>query len=116
MRCGAHTPEELETLFEDTLVLRDEQALAGLFEDGALLFTGDGRLAYGVEDVAQLALTIWKGEHSYVADPKQILLACNIALIVLERGINVAHRGSNGIWRYMIVHLPFEEASAQSKS
>ncbi len=35
MSGGVQTPEELDTLFEDTLVLRDGQALAALFEDGA---------------------------------------------------------------------------------
>jgi hypothetical protein len=115
MRSGAHTPEELEMLFEDTLVLRDEQELAGLFEDGALLFADDGRLAYGVEESTRLALATWKGEQSYVADPKQIMLARNIALIVAERGVNVARRCSNGIWRYAIIHLPFDDTNGRSR-
>ena len=37
MRPGARTPEELETLFEDAFVVRDRDALAQLFEDGAVL-------------------------------------------------------------------------------
>ena len=40
MRQGARTPEELETLFEDAFVIRDRTALAGLFEDGAVLSAG----------------------------------------------------------------------------
>ena len=40
MRSGAQTPEELETLLEDTFVVRDRQALAALFEDGAVLGAG----------------------------------------------------------------------------
>lgn len=115
MNSGAHTPEELEALFEDTLVLGDEQVLVELFEDGALLFVNDGRFAHGAEEIVRLALATWQGEHSYVADPQHIMLAHNIALIVLERGINVARRGSDGTWRYEIVHLPFEDARAQSR-
>ncbi len=40
MRVGAGTPEELETLFEDALVMRDVQALAELFEEGAVARRG----------------------------------------------------------------------------
>ena len=43
MRSGAQTPEELETLLEDTFVVRDRQALAALFEDGAVLGAGGSR-------------------------------------------------------------------------
>jgi hypothetical protein len=115
MSSGAHSPEELEVLFEDTLMLRDEEVLARLFEEGALLFTGDGRFAHGITESTRLALLLWQGERSYVADPKHILLARNIALIVAERDINVARRGSDGIWRYAIVRLPFEGASAHER-
>ena len=37
MPAGARTPEELETLLEDAFVLHDPQALAELFQPGALL-------------------------------------------------------------------------------
>ena len=43
MRPGARTPEELETLLEDAFVVRDRDALAQLFEDGAVLVAGGGR-------------------------------------------------------------------------
>ncbi len=36
----ARTPEELETLLEDAFVIRDREAVAELFEHGAVL--GDG--------------------------------------------------------------------------
>jgi hypothetical protein len=42
MRPGARTPEELETLLEDAFVIRDGEAPAQLFADGAVLAPGDG--------------------------------------------------------------------------
>lgn len=42
---GARTPEELETLLEDALVIRDGEALAALFGSGAALVTGGERPA-----------------------------------------------------------------------
>ena len=60
MTGGARTPEDLETLLEDTFVLRDGEAIAELFEDGAVLvadgtrhYTGrTGDRAFGDGDVA----------------------------------------------------------------
>ena len=103
MSTGAHTPEELETLFEDTLVLRDHQALAELFEDGAVLVVGDERSARGGEAIARLALVTWEGDHTYVADPQFVVQARDIVLIISKWGINVMRRGSDGNWRYAIV-------------
>ena len=55
MRPGARTPEELETLFEDAFVIRDREALAQLFEKGAVLVAGDGPQARGGEEIARFA-------------------------------------------------------------
>jgi len=99
---GAATPEELETLFEDALVIRDRASLAALFEEGAMLVAGDRRPARG-EEIARLALATWDGDHTYVADPRRVLMARDIALIVAERGANVMRRCHDGAWRYAIV-------------
>jgi hypothetical protein len=103
MSVGARTPEELETLFEDALVIRDRQMLAELFEEGAVLVAGDERPARHGEEIAMLALQSWVGDCAYVADPQRVLLARDIALIVAARGINVVRRGGDGAWRYAIV-------------
>ena len=103
MSAGARMPEELETLFEDALVVRDCAALAELFETGGVLVAGDGRPARGGEEIARLALATWAGDRPYVADPRRVLQARDIALIVTERGINVLRRGRDGAWRYAIV-------------
>jgi hypothetical protein len=108
MSASARTPEELETLFEDTLVLRDRQALAELFEDGAVLAVDAERSARGGEDITRLALATWEGAHTYVAEPKWVMQARDIALIISKQGINVVRRGSDGTWRYAIVRQPVD--------
>ena len=100
---GARTPEELEVLFEDTLMLGDPQALAQLFDEGAVLDAGAERTARGGEAIAQLALALWAGDHSYVADPQCVMQVRDIGLIVARHGINVVRRGRDGTWRYAIV-------------
>jgi quercetin dioxygenase-like cupin family protein len=103
MNAGARTPEELEVLFEDTLLLRDPQALAALFEEGAV-FVADEQSARGGEAIAWLALAAWDGGRSFVAEPQCVIQARDISLIVAGQGLNVMRRGSDGTWRYAIIH------------
>jgi len=106
MRPEARTPEELETLFEDAFVTRDSEALAQLFEDGAVLIAGDQpHEARGGDEIVRFATAMWECERTYVADPRQIVQARDTALVVAERSINVARRGSDGAWRYAIALL-----------
>ena len=102
MTTGARTPEELETLLEDTLMIGDGEALAGLFEDGAVLVAANGLMARGVPQIVSVALDSRHGMCSYVADPRQVMQARDIALVVAEQGINVMRRGHDGAWRYAI--------------
>jgi hypothetical protein len=102
---GARTPEELETLFEDAFVIRDRAALAGLFEERAVLVAGDGRVARGSGAIARLATALWERDRTYVADPRQVVQARDLALILGEGAINVARRGGDGGWRYAIALL-----------
>ncbi|MEA2306524.1 MAG: hypothetical protein QOH43_3804, partial [Solirubrobacteraceae bacterium] len=107
MAPGAQTPEELETLFEDAFVTRDREALARLFEDGAVLLAGyEGHEARGGQQVARLAAAMWAVDRTYVADPRRVIQARDTALVVTERGINVVRRGSDGCWRFAISLLP----------
>ena len=103
---GAHTPEELETLLEDALIARDHRALIALFEAGAVLDVGDGPSARGSLAIARLATAMCDRGRIYVADPRRIVQARDIALILAERSINVVRRGADGTWRYAIA-LPF---------
>lgn len=99
---AGRTPEELETLLEDALVLGDAAALSALFAPGAVLAIDDASAARG-EAIPEAALALWGNGRAYVADPRRVLAARDIALIVTERGVNVARRGTDGDWRYAIV-------------
>ena len=113
MVAGARTPEELETLLEDALVLRDGEALADLFEEGAVLVAGHGRPARGRGQIARLALATWAGDHTYVADPRRVVQARDLALVVAEQGINVVRRGHDSAWRYAIVLLSVDDGTGR---
>jgi hypothetical protein len=114
MGAGARTPEELETLLEDAFVLRDNQALAQLFQPGAMLVVGgDLPEARGRRQIARVAAQLWDAERLYLADPQRILQARDTALVVAGRAINVARRTDNGSWRYAISLLDLETATRE---
>jgi hypothetical protein len=76
MRAGARTPGELETLLEDAFVIRDGEALAELFEDGAVFVAEEGvREARGGHEIAGLAREMWQRNRTYLADPRLVLPA-----------------------------------------
>jgi hypothetical protein len=98
---SAHTPEELETLFEDAFVTTDRGAIVQLFEDGAVLGAALGE-ARGGDQIGRLAAAMWERDYRYLADPQRVLQARDTALVVGPRGINVVRRSSGGGWRYAI--------------
>lgn len=103
MRPGARTPEELETLLEDALLLGDATALAALFEDGAVVAAGfTPREARGADEIASFAAA---SGGPYLANPRRVLEARETALVVADGAINVARRGEDGAWRYTIALL-----------
>lgn len=104
MATGARTPEELEELLEDTLVLRDYEALSGLFEQGAV-FAVDGAPS-PLQNAAPIgAFTSGGSGESYLAEPLQVIQARDLALVVTLLGANVVRRGADGCWRYAIFHV-----------
>jgi hypothetical protein len=116
MRPGARTPEELETLLEDAFVLRDDEALAELFEDGAVLIAGDGTpQARGGDEIARLAREMWERDRTYLAYPRLVLQARNTGLVVTERGVNVVRRGGDGAWRYAIALLARDDRTTEEE-
>ena len=112
MDTGARTPEELETLLEDAFVLRDPQALAELFQPGAMVVVGGGLPeARGQQQIARIAAESWDLDRSYLADPRRVLQARDTALVLAGHAVNVARRGNDGFWRYAISLLDPSEAS-----
>jgi hypothetical protein len=111
---GARTPEELDALLEDAFVLRDPGALAPLFETRALLVargvTGEVR---GSEEIALLASALWSRDFIYVADPRRVVQAREIALVLATQGTSVARRGADGAWRYVISLLSIDQRTKE---
>jgi hypothetical protein len=112
---GPRTPEELETLLEDALVMRDRDALAALFAAGATLVTPNAPPARGTTAIARLALATWGGAHPFVADPRRVVVAREVALVVGEHGLTVARRGGDGAWRYAIVLQTVEDSNERER-
>ena len=112
MPAGARTPEELETLLEDAFVLHDLQAVAELFQPGAMLVVSGGLPeARGRRQIARVAAQLWDAERLYLADPRRILQVRDTALVVSGRVINVVRRTDNGSWRYAISLLDLDTAT-----
>ena len=108
MQAGARTPEELDSLFEDAFVTRDAGALPLVFADGAVV-AGDGAPeARGANEIGRLVATLWMSGRTYVAEPRRVVQARDTALVIGERGINVARRDAGGRWRYAIAFLSLE--------
>jgi ketosteroid isomerase-like protein len=106
---GARTPEELEALFEDAFVTRDAEALSGIFAEGAVLAVGEGpAAARGADEIGRLATALWEGDRIYLAEPRRVVQARDIALVLADRAINVVRRGTDGTWRYTIALLSFD--------
>ena len=108
----ADTPEELDALLEDAVVLRDAAAVAGLFEPGGVLAVGGAGPARGAEQVTASAARLWDGARPYVAGPASALRTRDLALVTAGRAVHVARRAADGGWRLAIalVH-DLEEAT-----
>ena len=107
---GARTPEELETLLEDAFVLHDPQALAQLFQPGAMLVVSGGQPeARGRRQIARVAAQLWDSQQLYLADPRQVLQVRDTALVLAGHAINVVLRRDDGSWRYAISLLNLEK-------
>ncbi len=106
MGYGAATPEDLETLLEDSLVLENREALAQLFEEGALMAVGTGhREVRGAEGISRVADGIWTQENTYLAGLGRVMQARDLALVVTSCGVNLLRRGADGFWRYAILFV-----------
>lgn len=101
-------------LLEDAFVIRDREALAELFEDGAVL-VGDRREARGGDEIARWACEMWRSERTYLADPRRVLQARDTGLVLTRNGINVVRRGPDGAWRYAIALLSRDDTTEEEE-
>jgi hypothetical protein len=100
---AGRTPEELETLLEDALLMHDTEALAQLFEDGSVLVAGDRpQQVCGSGEATGDAWLLWQRQHGYLAGPRRVFQARDTALLVGDGVINIARRGPDGSWRLAI--------------
>ena len=99
MTTGARTPEELDCLLEDAIVLGDRAGLAALFENRAVLI-GAGAEARGAEAIAEAL-----AGRGYVASTRRVVRAGDTALVVADGGIHVLRRCGAGTWRTAIALL-----------
>ncbi len=114
MTHGARTPEELDALFEDAFVLRDRGALASLFETRALLVgSGVAGQLRGSAEIALRASALWSPDFTYVADPRCVVQAHDIALVLATQGTSVVRRGADGAWRYVISLLAIDQRTKE---
>ncbi|HWH45258.1 MAG TPA: hypothetical protein VNT32_11040 [Thermoleophilaceae bacterium] len=110
MTSGARTPEELDTLFEDALVLRDPGAVASLFDARALLVAGGGAGELrGSEEIQLRAADLWSGGLTYMAGAQRVVQANDLALVFATQGTSVARRGADGAWRYAIALMAIDQ-------
>lgn len=99
-RLGARTPEELNTLLEDALIVSDPAGVEPLYESDAVLLTGDAPLeARGSTAIATVLTELH--DRSYVATPGLVLRSRDLALTI-GAGVHVLRRGPDRSWRYAL--------------
>ena len=102
---GGRTPEELETLLEDAIVVGDVESLLTLFAPHGVLAGPVTAPAQGSTDIARSARALISAGWAYVADPTLVLQAGRTALVVAPHALNVVRSGRDGLWRYEICRV-----------
>jgi hypothetical protein len=92
---GASSPEELETLLEDAVLLHDDRAVADLFERNGVVVrvpswvTGRGRAG---------SVLIREG---FVASVRSVTVVHDVAVVVGQRTVNFSGRRPDRTWRLL---------------
>jgi hypothetical protein len=111
----ASSPEELETLLEDAVLLGDEAAVAALFEPGAVLITGP-TITGPEQALAELATL------GYVAAVRTVTVRPCLAVVVGDHAVNVSVRAPDGAWRLVAavmrpgIHTPWRSRLPRAQS
>lgn len=95
----AQSPEELEFLLEDALVVRDSAAVAALFQDGGVLVERSG----GVQQRSNIARLL--SEQGYLASPSSVTVFRDVAVVVGPQTVNISSRDPQGGWRLLAAIL-----------
>lgn len=93
---AAASPEELETLLEDALLLHDDAAVAALFEDRGVLVAGAGCVR-NRHRAAEVLL-----QRDYVASAHLVTVVRDIAVVFGDHTVNVSCRGPDRSWRLAV--------------
>ena len=93
---AAASPEELETLLEDALLLHDDAAVAALFEDRGVLVAGAGCVR-NRHRAAEVLL-----QRDYVASANLVTVVRDIAVVFGDHTVNVSCRGPDRSWRLAV--------------
>ena len=96
---AAASPEELETLLEDALLLHDGAAVAALFEDRGVLVARAGCVR-NRNRAAEVLM-----QQDYVASARLITVVRDIAVVFGDHTINVSCRGPDRNWQLAVAIL-----------
>lgn len=108
---GGLTPEELETLLEDAILLGDADAVTGLFQPGGVLVVDTEGELRGQPQVPEAPSALRRHRPGYLATPRRVVRVRDMALMLGPDVVNLANRGNDGTWRYAIcVLLPCPSA------
>jgi uncharacterized protein (TIGR02246 family) len=102
MSANVFSPDELETLLEDAILLGDGRAAAQLFEPGGLLVAGPGSGEARGRGAIAAHVRAASGQPGYVADPCLVARSRDIALLAGPTAVNVARCRPRGGWRLVI--------------
>jgi len=96
---AAASPEELETLLEDALLLQDDAAVAALFVDSCVLVAEHGCVRERTE-AAEFLL-----RHEFIAGARSVTVVRDVAVVVGDHTVNVSCRGVDRRWRLVATVL-----------
>ena len=96
---AAASPEELDTLLEDALLMGDGPAAAALFAGADAVVAAAGCLRRGAQAVELLTAC------GYLASPHCVRVGHRVALAIGDRALAVSAQGADGRWRLLTVVL-----------
>ncbi len=92
---GASSPEELETLLEDAVLLQDDRAVADLFESNGVVVRVPSRVT-GRSRAGSVLV-----REGFVASVRSVTVVHDVAVVVGQRTVNVSGRRPDHTWRLL---------------